>query len=61
MQYQEDTTLTLASRERKYNKYFISVKKGERIDKRAGKQEDMEEDGRRDTNIRGSLLSSIIL
>ena len=61
IRYQEDAALSLPDREQKGNNYFISGKKGERIDKRTGKQEDMEEDGNGDTNIYRSLLLSIIM
>ena len=61
MQYTDTAAELLSNRERKGNKYFTSGRKGERVDKRTGEQESISEDERGDSNIRGSLLTSVII
>ena len=61
MQYTDTAAELLSNRERKGNKYFTSGRKGERVDKRTGEHETISEDERGDSNIRGSLLTSVII
>ena len=61
MYYQDDASQLHRNRIRRGNKFFTAGMKGERIDKRTGRQESDEEDDAGDDTIRGSLLSKMVI